>query len=78
MPENLFETMTAADFMAFLADIPIDRRSASAFWLLGWLMADLTDAQRGRAASELMNSTGAAILLGGPETLAAATSPLKR
>lgn len=62
MPENLFESMTAADFMAFMADIPADKKPGAAFFMLGWFQADLTDQMRGRAASELLTHTGATVI----------------
>lgn len=78
MPENLFETMTSADFMAFLAEIPVNERTGSAFFLIGWFMADLTDAARGRAASELLRHSGATVIPFHRETPASGSSPLSR
>lgn len=77
MPENLFETMTAADFMAFLAEIPVSDRSGAAFFLIGWFQADLTDTDRARAASELLTHSGATVIPFHRETPANGLSPLR-
>jgi hypothetical protein len=77
MSENLFESLTAAEFVAFLGEIPVEKRTSSAFFLIGWLQADLTDEARGRAASELLRSDGAVIHLFPSLRPANGSSPLR-
>lgn len=63
MAENVFEKMTAADFMAFLAELPHEGRTHTAWFLIGWFQADLTDEARAMAATELLRAGRAVVFL---------------
>ena len=63
MAEKLFDSMTSSDFLDFVNDIPREQRIDTAWFLIGWFMADLTDVDRARAVNELLARTGAVVLL---------------
>lgn len=63
MAEKLFSSMTSTDFLDLLQGIPADKRTDTAWFLIGWFMADLTDVDRARAANELLARTGSVVLL---------------
>lgn len=62
MAECMFEPMTAAQFLQFLADLPPTDRYAQGWGLVGWFMTDLTDEARARAAEFVVQTWGVTAL----------------